>query len=306
MKRILQFIMNSVSTTLSNIKSNRQVFLVSIATITIAFSILSLFLVLFVNLNTFLTTWNQQVQLIVYLEDSVDLSQRQALEQVISANSDVESMIFVPREAAWEKFKNTFSSKKSNFIDDLQFNPLPSSYNLKFKPSEDRFLKIREVADIFKTKDGVESVEYGEKWLAAFERFMVFIRIFILAIGSLLALGLIFIISNTIKLSFYSRQDEIELMLLIGATPNFIVIPFLFEGMIQGLFGSALGLTLIKLLHIYIGIQFQGSFESIARGMDFQFITAPLIFGLLMAGVFIGWLGSLVSIRQFLSLGYQK
>ncbi len=298
--------MNSVSTTLSNIKSNRQVFLVSITTITIAFSILSLFLVLFVNLNTFLTTWNQQVQLIVYLEDTVTTDQRQALEQVISTNPDVESMTFVPREAAWAKFKNTFSSKKSNFIDDLKFNPLPSSYNLKFKPSEDRFVKIRQFAEIFQEKDGVESVEYGEKWLAAFEKFMVFIRIFILAIGGLLALGLVFIISNTIKLSFYSRQDEIELMLLIGATPNFIVIPFLLEGMIQGLAGSTLGLAVIKLLHIYIGIQFQGSLESIARGMDFQFITAPLVCSLLLAGVFIGWLGSLISIRQFLSLDHKR
>jgi cell division transport system permease protein len=299
-------VLNAVSTTISNIKSNRQVFLVSITTITIAFSILGLFLVIFVNLNSFLITWNQQVQLIVYLEDTVTTEQRQALEQVISINPDVESMTFIPREAAWAKFKNTFSSKKSNFIDDLTFNPLPSSYNLKFKPADDRFLKIRQFSETFKTKDGVESVEFGEKWLATFENFMVFIRIFILAIGSLLALGLIFIISNTIKLSFYSRQDEIELMLLIGATPNFIVIPFLIEGMLQGLLGSILGLTLIKFLHIYISIQFQGSLESIARGMGFQFITAPLIFSLLIAGVFIGWLGSLISIRQFLSLGHKK
>lgn len=298
--------LNSVSTTISNIKSNRQVFLVSITTITIAFSILGLFLVIFVNLNSFLTTWNQQVQLIVYLEDDITANQRQALEQVISKNLDVASMTFIPREEAWAKFKNNFSSKKSNFIDDLKFNPLPSSYNLQFKPSKDRFVKIRQFAENFKTRDGVESVEYGEKWLAAFEKFMVFIRIFILAIGSLLALGLIFIISNTIKLSFYSRQDEIELMLLIGATPNFIVIPFLIEGMIQGLLGGILGLSLIKVFHVYIGIQFQGSLESIARGMDFQFIDLPLIFSLLMTGVFIGWLGSLISIRQFLGLGHKK
>jgi cell division transport system permease protein len=298
--------MNSVSTTISNIKSNRQVFLVSITTITIAFSILGLFLVIFVNLNSFLTTWNQQVQLIVYLEDNISANQRQTLEQVISTNGDVESTTFIPREEAWTKFKNTFSSKKSNFIDDLKFNPLPSSYNLQFKPSEDRFVKIRQFAENFKTREGVESVEYGEKWLVAFENFMVFIRIFILAIGSLLGLGLVFIISNTIKLSFYSRQDEIELMLLIGATPNFIVIPFLIEGVIQGLLGGILGLGLIKILHIYIGIQFQGSLESIARGMDFQFIHAPMIFSLLTAGVCIGWLGSLISIRQFITLGHKK
>lgn len=297
---------NSASATFSNIKSNRQVFLVSIATITVAFSLLGLFLVIFVNLNFFLSAWNKQVQLIIYLEDNITANQKRVLEQSISTSSDVESMNFIPREVAWANFKNSFSSKKADFIDDLEFNPLPSSYNLKFKSSNDRFVKIREFADFIKRKAGVESVDYGEKWLTAFEKFMVFIRVFLLSVGLLLALGLILIISNTIKLSFYSRRDEIELMLLIGATPSFITVPFLMEGMLQGLFGSVLGLALIKCLHIYIAVQFQGSLESIARVVEFQFIPTPIILGLLTAGILIGWLGGFISIRQFVYPGQEK
>ena len=296
----------SAHTTFSNIKSNLQVFLISVATITVAFSILGLFLVIFVNLNSFLTTWNKQVQLIVYLKDDITKTHRQALEQLISANSDVETMTFIPRETAWANFKNTFSSNKSDFIDDLKFNPLPSSYNLKFKPSSDRFIRIRQFADLLKKRAGVESLEYGEKWLRAFEKFMLFIRIFLLAVGGLLALGLILIISNTIKLSFYSRQEEIELMLLIGATPNYVRIPFMMEGMLQGLFGGIFALVLIKFLQLYIKVQFQGSLESIARGMEFQFISQPLILGLLASSVLIGWVGSFISIQQFLSLDGKK
>jgi len=296
----------SAHTTISNIKSNLQVFLISVATITVAFSILGLFLVIFVNLNSFLTTWSKQVQLIVYLKDDISQNQRQGLEQLISANSDVESMTFIPRETAWANFKNTFSSKKSDFIDDLKFNPLPSSYNLKFKPSSERFIKIRRFADLLKGRKGVESLEYGEKWLGAFEKFMLFIRIFLLAVGGLLALGLILIISNTIKLSFYSRQEEIELMLLIGATPNFIRVPFMIEGMLQGLLGGIFALALIKFLQLYVKIQFQGSLDSIARGMEFQFISQPFILGLLASSVLIGWVGSFISIRQFLSPAHKK
>lgn len=296
----------SANTTLSNIKSNLQVFLVAVATITIAFSILGLFLVIFVNLNSFLTTWSKHVQLIVYLEDDITKNQRQSLEQLISTNPDVESMTFISKEAAWANFKITFSTKKSDFIDELKFNPLPSSYDIKFKPSSDRFTKIRNFAELFKERQGVESLEYGEKWLRAFEKFMLFIRIFLLAVGGLLALGLILIISNTIKLSFYSRQEEIELMLLIGATPNYVRIPFLIEGMLQGLLGGIFALALIKILQIYISIQFQGSLETIARGMEFQFISLPIILILLASSVLIGWMGSFISIRQFLSPDYKK
>lgn len=296
----------SAHTTISNIKTNLQVFLISVATITVAFSILGLFLVIFVNLNSFLTTWSKQVQLIVYLKDDISQSHRQALEQLISSNPDVESKTFISRDTAWANFKNTFSTQKSDFIDDLKFNPLPSSYNLKFKASSDRYTKIRQFAELFEGREGVESLEYGEKWLKAFEKFMLFTRIFLLAVGGLLALGLILIISNTIKLSFYSRQDEIELMLLIGATPNYVRVPFMMEGMLQGLLGGIFALSLIKFLQLYIKIQFQGSLQSIARGMEFQFLSQPLILGLLASTLLIGWVGSFISIQQFLSPAYKK
>jgi cell division transport system permease protein len=292
---------SSAHTTLANIKSNPQVFLVSVATITVAFSILGLFLVIFVNLNSFLTTWSKHVQLIVYLEDNISKSQRVELEQLIFTNPDVESMNFISKDAAWANFKNTFSTKKSDFIDELKFNPLPSSYNIKFKPSSERFIKIQNFAEVFKEKTGVESIEYGEKWLRAFEKFMLFIRIFLLAVGVLLSLGLILIISNTIKLSYYSRQEEIELMLLIGATPNYVRVPFMIEGMLQGLLGGIFALALIKSLQLYIHLQFQGSLETIARGMEFQFVSQSVILILLASSILIGWMGSYISIRQFLS-----
>ena len=302
---ISQFVSNTIRNTFSNIRSHQQVFWVSIVTITIAISILGLFLVVFVNLNAFLATWNQQVQLIVYLEDGVSTDARTKLEAMIAGGKDVESHVFIPSDEAWNNFKTTFSGK-SGFVSNLDFNPLPSSYEVRFHSSGDRLDRIRDFAEKLKTQAGVESLEYGERWLGAFEKFMVFIRIFLMAVGGLLAVGLILIISNTIKLSYYSRQDEIELMLLIGATHRYIKIPFLLEGMLQGFLGAVLALSLIKSLQLYLKLQFQGSLETIARGVDFQFLSRPLVFSILAASVFIGWMGSYLSIKQFLQVGLKK
>ena len=74
---------------------------------------------------------------------------------------------------------------------------------------------------------------------------MVFCRVFLMATGALLSFGLILIISNTIRLSIYSRQDEIELMLLIGATPRFVKIPFYWKECCRVLSGSLLSLGLM-------------------------------------------------------------
>ena len=85
------------------------------------------------------------------------------------------------------------------------------------------------------------------------------LRVFLLAVGGLLSLGLVLIISNTIKLSIYSRRDEIELMLLIGSTHRFVKIPLILEGILQGIAGALMALGLIKLIHFYMKFQLQTS-----------------------------------------------
>lgn len=300
MKQFLQYALTHIQTTQSNLKSNKQVSLVTIATIAIAFSILGLFLIIFVNLNVFLFTWSKEVQLIVYLDDSVSAKERQVIEKTLSRNPDVESISYISREMAWESFKNTFSAR-TDFLKTLEFNPLPASYNLQFKQSSERVEKIRKFAEETRKLKGVESIEYGEKWIARFENFMIFLRVFLLAIGGFLSLGLIFIVANTIKLSVYSRQDEIELMLMVGATHGYIKTPFLLEGLTQGFSGALISIVVIKLIHLQMKLQFQDTIESIVRGGDFLFISSTYVFIMFAASMFVGLLGSYVSIHQFLS-----
>ena len=249
---------NTAKTTILNIKTNKQLFSMSVATISIAFSVLGLFFLLFVNLNTFLSTWDKHVQLIVYLENGISTVNKNKLEGL-------------------------------------------SSYTLKFTEGSGRLQNIKEFSEVLKKQEGIESLEYGEKWISRFEKFMIFFRIFIITFGVILFSGMILIISNTTKLSIYSRKDEIDLMLLLGATHQFIKAPLLFEGLLQGIIGVLFALVTVKLVHIYIGFQFQGSLESIFRGIDLQYLTDPLLWSIAIAGVFIGMFGSLMSINQFLN-----
>jgi cell division transport system permease protein len=137
LKQFLQYALTHIQTTQSNLKSNKQVCLVTIATIAIAFSILGLFLIIFVNLNVFLSTWSKEIQLIIYLDDSITTKERQFIEKSLSHNPDVTSISFISREKAWDNFKNTFSAR-NDFLKTLEFNPLPASYNLQFKQSAER------------------------------------------------------------------------------------------------------------------------------------------------------------------------
>ena len=301
MNSAIQALFIGLRTTISNIRANKQTFLISVMTIAISIGILGLFLIVFFNLNGLLTSWNQQVQLVIYLGDDISRSQKSDLEDLFKLNSKVQSTEEVSKEKAWQEFKLKQMDRAGVDLD-LGFNPLPASFRIRFTVSDNRSLHIREFAEQIRGEPGVESVEFGEKWIGRFEKFMLICRVFLLGVGILLSLGLILIISNTIRLSIYSRQDEIELMLLIGATPHFVKIPFLLEGMLQGLSGSLISLGLMGTIYIYMKNEFQPSIESIARGMEFQFISQPFLLILVGLSVLIGFIASYISTYQFMQV----
>ena len=291
---------NIIKSTFLNIKSNKQLFLLSVATNFIAFTVLGIFSLLFVNLDILFSSWDKHVQLIVYLDDKISNSNKKNIELLFNSNNKITSIVFISRDQAWENFRGEFSSK-SKFITSLKFNPLPDSYTIGFVSGPDRLKNIRKFSEKIKNVKGVESVEYGEKWISRFEQFMIFLRGFILAFGIVLFSGMILIISNTIKLSIYSRKDEIDLMTLLGATHQFVKAPLLLEGVLQGFAGALLSLLSVKIIHLYIVFWVQGSLESVFRGLDFQYLTNPIIYSVISTGIIIGILGSSLSANQFLN-----
>jgi cell division transport system permease protein len=294
-----------ISTTIYNIKANRQLFSMSVATISIAFTVLGLFFLLFVNLSSLLSTWDKHVQLIVFLDNDISGSSKNKLEQKFKLNKKIKSFKFISRSQAWETFRNSFS-EKSKFIMSIDSNPLPASYELQFINESERLINIREFNQVLKKMDGVESLEFGEKWISRFEKFILFFRIFIISFGLVIFFGMIFIVSNTIKISIYTRKDELDLMLLLGARNYFIKAPLVMEGILQGIVGVVISLVVVKLIHAYLDIQFNGTLSSVFRGIEFQYLTNNLVLSMFCAGIFVGTFGSLVSVNQFLSRRYRE
>ena len=305
MSSISQELLIGFQATIANVRSNIQTFMISVITIAISICILGFFLIIFFNLNVFFSSWNQQVQLIVYLKDDITQSNKKDLENLFKQNSRVQSIEEVTKDRAWKEFRKS-QEKKLGLELDFDFNPLPSSYRISFKLSDNRQLHISKFANIIQNELGVESIEYGENWISRFEKFMVFCRVFLMASGALLSFGLILIISNTIRLSIYSRQDEIELMLLIGATPRFVKIPFLLEGILQGLSGSLLSLGLMLVVYYYLKSELQASTDYIASGMEFHFIPQPFLFSLVGLSMMIGFVASYVSTCQYMQVLNKK
>ncbi len=118
--------------------------------------------------------------------------------------------------------------------------------------------------------------------------------------GGVLFLAISFIVSNTIKLSIYSRREEIEIMRLVGATNGYIKIPFLIEGFLQGASGAALSVGLLFLLYQMFLYNSGPLLRAYGGPVAFSFLPWSSVGGVIFVGVALGLLGSYLSLARFL------
>jgi cell division transport system permease protein len=144
----------------------------------------------------------------------------------------------------------------------------------------------------------VAEVQYGKKWVAKLRVFVDVIKLVGITVGGLLLFATTFLVSNTIKLTVYSRQEELEIMRLVGATDFFVKAPFLIEGLLHGLGGALLAAGGLSLLMLFLLSNLDLPLRlAVLPG---SLPPVQLIGGFVGLGLALGVLGSTVSLRRFL------
>ncbi len=289
----------SIKELLEGLKTNKEGFLITTLTTAISMAILGIFLIVFFNLHEMVGKWREKFQIVVYLNDDIPKKELNNLKSFLKSRQEIEKFLFISKEEALVKFKKRLNNLKT-IMDNLDNNPLPASFELKFKKKHRNFETIKTIAADLKKFKGVEDLEYGEIWLERLETILFFLKFIVIAIGGFICLGIIFIISNTIKLSLYSRKDEIEIMQLVGATDWFIKRPFLLQGMIQGLLGAFLSLAILYGFYLAFIINLQTS-DFFVGYQSFLFIPPSILGCMIALGLLIGCAGSYISLRKFLN-----
>lgn len=281
-----------------NIQANKETSLIAILTIAVAISILGIFLLIHFNLNNILLHWSEKLQLVVYLKNDIKEIESKNIEEMIRREDKIWKWNFLSKDDALRIFKNRLKDK-SGILEGLATNPLPTSFNIFFKEDYRSYEKIKLLARKFQNASGVEDVDYGGEWIARFETVIFFLKVFITAVGGLLGIGLITIISNTIRFSIYSRADEIEIKKLVGATRWFIQAPFLVEGIIQGVIGVLLAMALLFLFYGYFVLKLTAG-SQVLMGVTAVFIPGPAIVMIILLSGLIGGIGSFLSLRKLM------
>ena len=201
-----------------SLKRNNWMSIASIGTVAVSLFIFGMFLMLVMNMNKMAESLESQVQINVYLEDSVSREDARDIEQDLKGMQGVEKVTFVSKEEAMERFKERLGDQKTllEALDDT--NPLPDAFEVTITRPE----LVRTAAESIERFDGVESAKYGQDVMEHLFEMTRLIRIFGFSLMLVLALATLFIISNTIRLTVFARRKEIAIMKYVGATDWFI------------------------------------------------------------------------------------
>jgi cell division transport system permease protein len=279
-----------------NMTQNRLVHALCMGTMVISMLILGGFCLVFVNVSAWIQGWDETWSMSIYLRDDVSDDQREALASYLNHLPSAEIKRYISKDAALREFKRILGPQ-ARLLDGLETNPLPASFEVAFKKEATKSKDFYLVKNEIERMAGVEEVQYSEEWLGRFESFIHMARVLGLVVGGLLCVGVLFIISNTIKLTIYSRREEIEVMKMVGATDWFIRMPFLVEGLLQGMISGALSIAILFLFYYGLTIEKAQWFGFAGLGVDFLPLEYTLYMVILC--MMLGLFGSFVAIGRF-------
>lgn len=289
---------------LQNFYRNKFMTVASVGVVTSCLLLVGICLSLVVNVNSFVGYLGDQNEIIIYVDESATEDMIGDMKLRLENDDDVTRFTYVSKEEALEEQKSylgQYSSLLSGY--EGENNPLPASFRVHVKD----LTKVSQISLRFSQIEGVEYVNTPTELagvLITLKNITYYAGIIILAILFLVSMV---VISNTIRLTVYTRRKEISIMKYVGATNGFIQLPFVVEGILIGTVSRVITFALISGGYIYafnyITKRATGFIAMLALAMvPYKVLWMPLISGFLLFGWTIGGIGSFLSMKKYLKV----
>jgi len=294
----IRIIIRSIRDSFKSIIRNFSLSLAAILCATITLMLVSVSMIFGANINQITEKIESELNIVVYMASDATEEQEQNFENELKKFDKVDSFTFKSKDE-WKKEMSDFSESYNDMLNYLDENPLMDSYIVKVKEAKN----LSDVAEYIKTFPGVDKTKYGEGMVEGI--ISAFDVIKVVALGIVVALVLVtaFLISNTIKLTIFSRRSEIEIMRLVGASNTSIKLPFLFEGFLLGFLGSIIPIFVTIYGYIVLYFKLDGKIVSEMVGLisPYNFIFAVSAC-LMIIGTVVGMFGSIRAVRKYLKI----
>jgi cell division transport system permease protein len=279
----------------TDIRRHGLMTLASISTVAVSLSILGGFVLIAMHLHVIADALPRRMEIHAFTRADVKPEQLKALEAKIRALPGLTNVALIPRAEAWKAFQARYADPDD--LAGIRENPLPDKFEIRAKNPQ----RTLEVARMVRGYPEIARVNEGGQILERLISISRLVRSIGITCALLLLLATVAVISNAIRVTLFARRREIRIMQLVGATNGFIRLPFLFEGVLDGLLGAVLACALVAVGYHYL---LEAVWVSLPLLSEFGAPMATSQFCVLITGlgVVIGALGSFISIRRFLKI----
>jgi cell division transport system permease protein len=237
----------------------------------------------------------------VFLKDGVTQLELEGLSRQLGDISGGKTVSYIDKGQALQLFRGALGDD-AKILEGLDGdNPLPPSLQVRLDTVEESEAVYAKAAKRFADSIKVEGVRFSRGGIQQIRKMISLVRL-LGGIGMFFLFVVAgFIIANTIKLALYNHRTEIEIMQLVGARRPAIYVPYLLEGLVQGIAGAGVGLGAVFVVYL-LARSFVGESEVLKVVIpSFDFIPVPYLVGVICAGALVGFVGSFLAVRRFLS-----
>jgi len=281
---------------LRNVRVNKLMSIASISVLMFCMIIVGLSFEVLTNMRSIADSISAKNVIIVYVDPEATQEQIKAVGEKIYAMSNIRSVVEVTKEEAFKQQKEQYDFS-DEFWEGFDENLYPYSYQITVEDLElfsETLEQVKQLDNIYKVNDNKEVAEK----LYAIRTTTYYVSIGVIAVFLMMSL---FIISNTIRITIFSRRLEISIMKSVGATRSFIRWPFMIEGMVIGFISGILGFFVVWGAYELTGRALAKLLGDISfRLIDFFSFAWSMLGVFIAVGVIVGGLGSALSVGRYL------
>ena len=296
--RAFRIFFRSIRDALKSVVRNFSLSFASIMCTTITLILVAVAVVAAANVNNATKLIEDELTIVTYLKRDVTEEQIDNIKSEISSYKNVEEVTFKSKDE-WKLEMSEYDDSFKTVLDYLDDNPLMDSFVLKVNDVK----KLSETSEYIKAINGVDTVKYGEGMVEQVISIFDIVQKIVVVVVIALVVVTSFLISNTIKLTIFSRRNEIEIMRLVGASNITIKLPFLFEGFIIGLIGSIIPVCITIYGYVILYSRMHGKLFSnmimLIKPYPFVFWVSLIVIAI---GALVGMYGSIKAVRKYLKV----
>jgi cell division transport system permease protein len=224
-----------VRETATNLRRNLLLTTASVLTVAVSLSMVGAVMFLRFGVDNATARWKNGVEFEVFMNTTATPDQQSAVARALNEHPEIAEVTFIDRATQYEYYRD-FAKDSPELLEAVRPEDLPESYRVR--PTVEDAQRIAAIGEQFKERPGVYRVAFAKDAVDTAFRTSRGLQLGMFAVAIVLFAASALLIFNTIRMAIFSRRREIEVMKLVGATNSFIRVPFMLEGLIQGLAGS--------------------------------------------------------------------